>query len=514
MRTLSSLLDDSASRFQKHSAVEDPKRGCALTYAELASLAREISSALEHAGVRPGDRVGVYAPKSCGTVAALFGILGADAAYVPVDYTAPPARNAYILDDCRVSAVVIERALGGDLASSTVGACTVVAAPGDPSLLGVDLVVVGVSRDPEPATNRESADDLAYILYTSGSTGQPKGVKHTHSSALSFVDWCSNVYDPVPADRFSSHASFHFDLSILDLYVPLKHGATVVLVDEETGKNPRALAPLIADQRISAWYSTPSILRLLVEHGELERYDYSALRIVNFAGEVFPVKHLRAIKRLWPSPRFFNLYGPTETNVCTFYEIPGSIDADRAEPYPIGRACSGDRLMVADPTDRVVDPGTPGELYVSGGSVMAGYWNMPDRNAEAFFVDDADQHWYRTGDVVVDDGSGCLSFVGRRDRMVKRRGYRIELGEIEAALYRHSNVSEAAVVASPDEENGVRIDAYVSTSDGSPIGLIAMKRFCSEALPLYMIPDRFEYRDALPKTSTDKIDYQTLTESA
>jgi acyl-coenzyme A synthetase/AMP-(fatty) acid ligase len=336
---------------------------------------------------------------------------------------------------------------------------------------------------------------------------------HTHASALSFVDWCSDTFAPTSADRFSSHAPFHFDLSILDLYVPLKYGAALVLIGEEAGKQPQRLAALIAERRLTVWYSTPSILRLLLEFGRMERYDYSALRLVLFAGEVFPVKHLRALQALWPHPRYFNLYGPTETNVCTYYKVPGRIPEDRTEPLPIGRTCENDRDRVVDAEERELPPGSEGELYVAGGSVMQGYWHLPERNDRAFFRDGEGTRWYRTGDLVREAGDGNYLFLGRKDRMVKRRGYRVELGEIEAALYRHPAVREAAVVALSDEESGVLIKAYLDTpAEGEPPSLIELKRFCAENLPLYMIPDRFSFQASLPKTSTDKIDYQTLKE--
>jgi amino acid adenylation domain-containing protein len=514
MRTLSSVFAESARRFPNNTAVADPTRGSRLSYRELDSISDHIRDALVDGGVRQGDRVGLYAAKSCGSVASVLAILKAGAAYVPVDYAAPAERNAFIFNDCDVAAVMVDRNLVGKLVDAFEPPNTVTTEVGHAADLGVDLVIVwnAVTRHVERSTVGD--DSLSYILYTSGSTGKPKGVMHTHSSALSFVDWCSRTFDPLETDRFSSHASFHFDLSILDLYVPLKHGAAIVLIGEDVGKNPSVLAPLIAESGITMWYSTPSILRLLSEAGKLEQHDYSGLRVVNFAGEVFPLKHLRAIKSAWPDPRYFNLYGPTETNVCTYFEVPVEIAEDRTEPYPIGFACSGDRVVAANDDGTKVPVGEPGELFVSGGSVMSGYWNLADRTASAFYIDENGVKWYRTGDIVVGDTDGCYAFVGRRDRMVKRRGYRIELGEIEAALYRHENVSEVAVVALPDEENGVRITAFLCTNDGKAIGLIAMKRYCSGMLPLYMIPDSFNYSEYLPKTSTDKIDYQTLLQSA
>jgi acyl-coenzyme A synthetase/AMP-(fatty) acid ligase len=276
------------------------------------------------------------------------------------------------------------------------------------------------------------------------------------------------------------------------------------------GKDPLGLADLIAETGITVWYSAPSILSMLAQFGKLERHDYSKLRIVFFAGEVFPVKHLRLLKDLIPHPRYFNLYGPTETNVCTWYEIPRTIAPDRTAPYPIGKVCAQLRGIVVDEDGADVAKGGEGELCIAGPNVLCGYWNLPEQTSRAFLPGRAHGPWYRTGDIVIEGDDGDLIFVGRRDRMVKRRGYRIELAEIEAGLYRHPSIKEAAVIALKDQDGGVRIRAFLSTGDRKP-SLIELKRFCAEALPIYMVPDDFSFRDALPKTSTDKIDYQRLT---
>jgi len=367
---------------------------------------------------------------------------------------------------------------------------------------------------PAPAARTASPapQDLAYILYTSGSTGKPKGVMLSHENAVSFVDWCSEVFAPQTSDRFSSHAPFHFDLSILDIHLPLKHGATLVLVTEDVGKDPVRLAPLIADQRITCWYSAPSILSLLAQYGKLASYDYSALRLVLFAGEVFPVKHLRTLTRLLPAPEYFNLYGPTETNVCTFYQVPLPIPEERSVPFPIGKVCSHLEGRVLDEAGREIPRGDEGELCIAGRGVMQGYWSLPEQTSRAFHKDQSGRRWYKTGDIVVQAPDGDYTYLGRRDRMIKRRGYRVELGEIEAGLYRHPSVKEVAVIAVSDEEAGKRVRAFLSCRDTKHPSLVQMKGFCSKNLPLYMIPDDFVWCDALPKTSTDKVDYQRLKE--
>ena len=287
---------------------------------------------------------------------------------------------------------------------------------------------------------------MAYILYTSGSTGNPKGVMYSHKAALAFVNWCSETFEFNELDVFSSHAPFHFDLSIFDLYVSLKHGASVILIGEESGKQPMILAQLIVDRRISVWYSTPSILTLLVKYGKPEKFDYLNLRQVFFAGEVFPVKHLAALKSIWKHPKYFNLYGPTETNVCTYFEIPHVIPPDQTTAFPIGKSCSHFVCKAFDENCEQLKTGEEGELCVTG-PIMSGYWNLPERTQQVFFTDKSGRTWYKTGDIVREQSDGNYVYISRKDRMVKRRGYRVELGEIESALYKHLSVVEAAVVA-------------------------------------------------------------------
>jgi amino acid adenylation domain-containing protein len=519
---LHEVLAAGARRDPEAIAVEEPRRGedapGRITYGALGQLSDRVRDRLLERGVRPGDRVGMYLRKSIDGVASIFGILKAGAAYVPVDSTAPPPRNAYILDNCSVALVVVERRFEARLRSELEALGRV------PPLLVIEDAGAGnglrsaldredqASPAPPGASVRSAPTDLAYILYTSGSTGKPKGVMLSHENAVSFVDWCSDTFAVTAGDRCSSHAPFHFDLSILDIYLPLKHGATLVLIGEELGKDPQALGELIADRRLTVWYSAPSILTLLLQYGGIERLDLSALRLVLFAGEVFAVKHLRELQRILPKPRYFNLYGPTETNVCTFYEVRGPVPESRTEPYPIGRACSHLRTRVFDEGTTGTAPGEEGELCVSGAGVMQGYWNLPEQTQRVFVTGAEGTRWYRTGDVVVEGADGDYVFRGRRDRMVKRRGYRVELGEIESALYRHPQVLEAAVVALPDEESGVRIKAFLTCRGGARPSLIELKGFCAKNLPLYMIPDLFAISDSLPKTSTDKIDYQRLKE--
>ena len=508
LRHLVGYLETTAACVPDGIAVMDAD-GAAITYSELWRRASALAGFLAAHGIERGDRVGVLLPKSIAGVTALFGIMKAGAAYVPVDVHGPVDRAQRILDDCHVRALFVDgRVAGISDRLPALRAVVTVGAGNTPATVPMTPFDAALEH-PATAAPPPDLDDLAYILYTSGSTGVPKGVMLTHRNASSFVEWCASVFEVSERDQFSSHAPFHFDLSVLDLYVCIRHGGTLHLISEALGRSPRDLAAFIAARRLTVWYSTPSILTLLLQFGDLAAHDYQPLRLVFFAGEVFPVKHLRGLQRHWPHPVYYNLYGPTETNVCTFARIPVTIPADRDVPYPIGPTCAHCDGLVLDEEGRPVEAGGEGLLYISGPSVFHGYWNRPAENATAFIERDGIR-WYNTGDVVRwVDGEGYI-YVGRKDRMVKRRGYRVELGEIERALYKHPRVSEAAVLAIPDEDAGVRIVACLAAGSGAPVSIIELKAFCGRNVPPYMVPDQFVIRAALPKTSTDKVDYQRL----
>lgn len=515
-RHLSQLLEDAAARRPGHPAVED-ERGKPLTYAGLSRCADRIATRLARWGAGRGDRVGIWLPKSLESVAAIHGILRAGAAYVPADPTGPPARAAAILAAAGAKAAIISASFAAALRDEWPGGSPlprliVVGEEPDPEIAPGDARWDDVMADdaPSPLVPPRAEDDLAYILFTSGSTGQPKGVMLSHANALTFLDWCRDALGPrSDDDRFSSHAPLHFDLSIFDLFVACRNAATLVLIGEATGKDPARLGEVMADRRITVWYSAPSILSMLLERGGIDRPGFPAPRLVLFAGEVFPIAPLRRLRSAWPEAQLWNLYGPTETNVCTAYPIPQVIPADRDEPYPIGRACPPLCARVVDHEGRFVPAGTLGELVIAGPGVMRGYFGRPDLTEAAFLDDREGTRWYRTGDLVRDDGTGCFAFHGRRDRMIKRRGYRIELGEIESTLYRHDGVDRVGVVARSGE-SGVSIEAFVALKPGRKKSIIAMKRHCSTYLPNYMIPDTITFIDGLPATSTDKVDYQRL----
>ena len=493
----------------------------ALTYGELDRLSNQIAHALIANGVQRGDRVGLYLHKSPSAIAAIFGIMKSGACYVPVDANAPGMRLQEIGRQCGFKALITSHVLYQKLGTGFHEECQMNAiffvdqAPESslplPAFTFNDALPGFSDADPAVAAIDH---DLAYILFTSGSTGTPKGVMLSHLNALTFVNWSVATFGITAEDRLSNHAPFNFDLSVFDLFVAVAVGAAISLVPEGLSVFPLQLSAFIQDQKITVWYSVPMVLTLLQARGKLEQRDLSALRIILFAGEVFPTKHLRALMEKLPDKRYANLYGPTETNVCAYYEVE-PLSPEETASIPIGKACANtDLVAISAAGKQVTGPGEEGLLYARGSTVMQGYYGRPENTAASFipnpFAEGREEKLYCTGDWVTLDEKGNYLFVGRKDHMIKTRGYRVELGEIEAVMVAHPSVDEAVALPIPDEAIGNTIHAVVTIADSCAIDSMQLKQHCAEKLPAYMVPEKIEFRDSLPRTDNGKIDRRRL----
>jgi amino acid adenylation domain-containing protein len=503
--SLQGLLAEAVARHPHRPAVSS--QSCVLTYTELDQLSNKLARALLRLGVTPGDRVGILAPKSAAAAVAVYGALKAGACYVPLDPKAPADRISYVTNDSGIDVVVADEDRTPQVAEL---------ADRVPGLRRLIVAACPAASPPVLAESAEPLDgqraietDLAYVLYTSGSTGTPKGVMISHRNSLTFVNWSAAAAGLTMEDRVCSPAPLHFDLSVFDVFATCQAGACLAVIPDRTTTFPVSIAHWLEKEQVSVWYSVPSVLTLLACFGGLSQFDLSRLRTVIFAGEVFPPKYLARLMAELPRARYLNWYGPTETNVCTAFEVPAGV-ADLG-PVPIGTACANTEVFaVTSEGIRVREPGDEGELYVRGPSLMRGYWGRPDQTQQVLvpnpLVPDRDELVYRTGDLVTVDDAGNYVYTGRRDAMVKIRGYRVELGEVEAALYRHKSIGEAAVMSVPDELLGSRLHAVISATTDAGLTREEVIDHCRKWLPGYMVPDVVEFRAALPRTSTGKVD--------
>ncbi|MEZ0095346.1 amino acid adenylation domain-containing protein [Streptacidiphilus sp. EB129] len=479
---LHQLVIDSARHSPDAPAVRTT--AAVVSYRELDQLADRYAAALHRRGVRPGDRVVLWTHKTPDAIALMQGALRIGAVYVPVTASNPAARVSRITRSCAPAVVVtdeagLRRAQGSTWAEE---------AP----LLGFDQLREEATAEDAPAPYRNEPDEPAYILYTSGSTGEPKGVCISHRNALSFVRWAVATVGVTAEDRLSNHAPFNFDLSVFDLYAAFLAGASVYLVPEGLAYDPLQLAALLHEQQISVWYSVPSALILMMQRGNLLGGPApAAMRVCVFAGEAFPTQQVQDLHKAWPGVRLLNWYGPTETNVCTSYEVT-DLDLGSSRPLPIGKAASGDRVTIHPPRAE------EGEIIVTGPTVMLGYWGAEPQQGPYF-----------TGDLGRVGPDGCLEYIGRRDQMVKVRGHRIELGEIDSVIAANPTV---AAVASVVVGSGLdaKLHAVVVLSGTERPGLLDLKRDCATRLPTYMVIDAVHVMAELPLTANGKTDRAAL----
>jgi amino acid adenylation domain-containing protein len=512
---LHQYLENSAVKLKTSAAIADGSR--IIPFSQLWQQSRSVATILADNGLRKGDRVVLMMPKSAESITSLFAVLMSGGIYVPLDLRWPPERIEATIKECSPRFVIADcdRNLLEHVCSSFGKHIGSTSCP-----MIVPLSGDWIPWDMAMAADGESfvepniqPDDPALILFTSGSTGQPKGVTLSHRAVGVFVRWASEEFRICEGDRIACPSPLSFDLSTLDVYSMALRGAACVIVPESISFVPKFLTRFLSEQKISIWYSVPSLLSSMLLDGELSKYDFPELRLIAFAGEVFPTRYFERWRNHVPTAEFYNLYGPTETNVITWYHVPS--DFDCTQPIPIGKACPYAELAMEqmdelDP-EQLADRG----LLAAGESLMLEYWNRHEETEKAF-VERAGCHgnakrFYRTGDrVVMNEASGEYIFVGRRDRQVKRRGYRIELREIERALESHSHVLEVAVISSQDSKT--TIAAFVRCVPNMAVSQVELRIHCARFLPSYMIPDQIIPLPLIPKGSRGKVDYGALSE--
>lgn len=491
-----------------------------LSYGSLASISDRVANLLHSRGCAPGDRVCLLMPKTPLAIASIIGIYKAGCVYVPLDPTSPAARLAAIVRACEatwtIAAGPVAETIGALYGEQGIGDALKVAwfDPVQPGAISVAASWRDACRAPAAAMPRVRSDSAAHILFTSGSTGVPKGVVITHENVIAFVDWAVRHFAIDASDRVSGHSPLAFDLSVFDIFGAFAAGAELHLVPERCRMLPQRLADWVRESRLTQWFSVPAVLNYMAKFDVVRDGDFPSLRRVMWCGEVLPTPSLIYWMKRLPHARFSNLYGPTETTIASSYHTVDACPIDETAEIPIGRPCDGEGLVVLDAAGHPVRPGITGDLYIKGIGLSPGYWRNPQATRNAFVIDAASrERMYRTGDRARLGDDGLFYYAGREDAQVKSRGYRIEIGEIEAALNAVKALREAAVTAVPSSgfEGVVLCCSYVPQPN-LPVTPAALRAEVSRWLPPYMIPSRWKAYAQLPRNATGKIDRTRLKE--
>ncbi|MEU5103150.1 MULTISPECIES: non-ribosomal peptide synthase/polyketide synthase [unclassified Streptomyces] len=453
----------------------------ALSYAELDARARAVAGLLAGHGAGPESVVALLVPRSVDAVVAMAGVMTAGAAFLPVDVDFPAERVAYVLHDACPAVVVTTREARDRLPA------------------GLDVPVVLIEdADGEPLPPVAVAPGHpAYVLYTSGSTGRPKGVVVSHGALRNLLAAMSSV-EPVPGDRWLAVTTFGFDISLLEVFLPLLSGAEVVVAGREVVRDPVALGRTVRERGVTMMQATPSLWRALLE---ADPEAVAGLRVL-VGGEALDgaLASGLASRAVWVR----NMYGPTETTIWS-----ASAPVEAGGPVAIGQPLANTRVYVLDQGLRLTPDGVAGELYVAGAGVARGYLGRPGLTGERFVADPfgpPGSRMYRTGDVVRWTERGALEFLGRADDQVKVRGHRIELGEVEAYLRARPGVTDAVAAAVPGPEGRLRLVGYVvGAADPGEI-----RRALGSVLPEYLVPSVVVGLDSLPLTPNGKVDRKAL----
>jgi len=502
-----------------------------LTYGEIETYSNRLASVLRAHGCESGDRVGILMPKSALAVASFIGVLKAGCAYVPLDPQGANVRTAEMLRQCEprvLLAAGCDAAVVEDLASRNALGATIVGWLGDGRApTGTAFTRADVDAAPDEApTASVSPHDLAYILFTSGTTGKPKGVPITHASVHAFIEWAVSYFELGPEDRLSGHTALTFDLSTFDIYATLAAGAELHHIPKRALLIPHEVAALIEERRLTLWFSVPSQLAYVARFDALKGRDLSSLRHVAWCGDVLTPPVLMHWKERLPGVAFTNLYGPTEATVASsYYRVPD--DYTEAEgSIPIGFACPGESLLVLDENLQPTKDGEIGDIYIGGVGLSPGYWRDPDRTRLAFLTEPAFPNGngkphangnakahriYKTGDRGRRRADGAVIFLGRADFQIKTGGYRVEPAEVEHAISKLREIAACAVVpVTVGDFSGRAIGCAYVPKNGTPIRTGELKKLLADDLPSYMVPTRWLVLSELPTDGRGKIDRPRL----
>lgn len=494
--------------------------GFHFTWEALQDRTSQLAHFLKRYGIKRQDRVAICLRRSAWSAAAMIGVLKADAVYVPLDEKAPDERMLKIIDDCIPGAVICD-----DTTINRINAVTGRArcragmvllnsdgSPGcGPHAESAGLPQLNACSTAPPAYGNIDAD-IACILYTSGSTGDPKGVMISHANILNYINWAVDYLGITRNDVILSTAPFHFDMSTFDIYCALKTGARLAVADYGLLMFPVRLIKFIEQEGVTIWKGISSLLMYIARTGALKPHRMPSLNKILFAGEILPARYLSEWMTCFPEKAFYNGYGPTEaTGMSTCYRVPAAPESP-SENIPIGKPRANTEIFLLDADGRPVVQGDVGELCIRGAGLSPGYWNDPEKTGARFIVNPAgpsEDRLYKTGDLCRMRADGNLEYHGRKDDQVKWMGYRIELGEIENVLRSIDPVKDAAAVMT-DGGSGANREIVAFVEGVSDAGITDLMLQINCRLPAYMRPRRIIAVDCIPRNDRGKVDRREL----
>lgn len=463
-----------------------------LSFTRLLDMAKRIGSCISER-VSPHNPVVVYMEKRAYSIPAFLGAAYAGCFYVPIDSQMPSERVNLIMETLHPGIIVYD-----DVTEKSLGVF-------DEKIAKVhykDASSVEINQDKLNTIRfRSKSTDLLYVLFTSGSTGAPKGVTLSHAAVIDFMDWVCEKYKLDENTTLCNQAPFYFDASVPDLYIPIKTGATVFIPPKMYYTFPKKILQFIIEKKVNTLVWVPSALCNVVNCRAFNVTVPTTVKLVIFCGEVMPCKHLNVWKKYIPDALYVNMYGPTEaTYACMYYDIKHNFRDD--EILPLGRACENSEILLLTDDNREASEEEIGEICILGQCLSNGYYNNPEKTSAAFVQNPINKNWielmYRTGDLAY-RRNGDIIFAGRKDYQIKRLGHRIELGEVENAIMSIEEVDNACCIYNALNSDIIAIYTGKIKSD-------TISRLVEKKLPHYMIPNRYEHLKTMPMNLNGKID--------
>jgi D-alanine--poly(phosphoribitol) ligase subunit 1 len=479
------------------------------TFDELNSISNQLAHFIIDLEIEQNDVVAIFNNKSLYSYALMLACSKIGVIYTNLDPKSPDERLSKMLVTCSPKILFYSSENHSKRANTVLNETQLI------DYSNIDSKIKHLSRKLPYINQNVIGNTSAYIMFTSGSTGFPKGVIISHQNLLNFINWSKSTYKTTCTDVFTNINPMHFDNSVFDFYSSLYTGASIISVGDELTLNPRNLIKYLNEMKPTIWFSVPSLLVYVLNMRALTNEDLPSLKTVTFGGEGFPKNQLRKLWGFWGDRiRFVNVYGPTEcTCICSSYDVTET-DLENEELLPLGPIAPNFYELVLDEEGNQVEEGTTGELCLGGPNVGIGYYNNESKTASAFVKNPLRNQFldiiYKTGDLVKKSkGSNLLHFCGRKDNQIKRMGYRIELEEIENALNSIDSIQECAVIFIDNEKYKTQIIGCIKTNITSEANY---NNFLKNLLPLYMIPDSYYILDSLPKNQNGKIDRIQLKE--